>query len=120
MSDPSTTQSDVADRIRQLDTAGGAKLPPHQPDEAGWPPLPPASRPSPFAPAPEEGWARAAEPDHIPAAHVAIRPTAPQFREIPEDWAEQSPAPAARPAPVRSIPRDWHDAPQPADRKSVV
>lgn len=97
-----------------VDTAGGAKLPPNQPDETGWPPVPPASRPSPFAPAPDDGWARAAEPDHIPAAHVAIRPPAPQFREIPEDWAEQSPAPAARPAPVRSIPRDWHDTPQPA------
>jgi type VI secretion system FHA domain protein len=96
-----------------VDTAGGAKLPPHRPEATGWPPVPTQARRSPFEAASDEGWARAAEPDHTPAHHVAIRTPAPQFREIPEDWAEDSPAPAERPAPVRPIPRDWHDTPTP-------
>ncbi|WP_225768839.1 type VI secretion system-associated FHA domain protein TagH [Inquilinus sp. Marseille-Q2685] len=96
-----------------VDTGSGPRLPPHRPEETGWPPLSAPSQRSPFEATSDDGWARPAEPDHIPAQHVAIRPPAPQFREIPEDWAEESPAPAARPAPVRPIPRDWHDTPAP-------
>ncbi|WP_342238656.1 type VI secretion system-associated FHA domain protein TagH [Inquilinus sp. OTU3971] len=96
-----------------IDAAGGAKLPRHQLDAAEWPSGPAPSGPPPFDTTSGERWEHVAEPDHTPAAHVAFRPPTPQFREIPEDWAEEKPVPAVRAVAAGLIPRDWHDTPSP-------